>query len=225
MFPYQPPHIRKRRMLAAPGLPNATTVGSRSTSLSNDPLTHDRHQNHPNLQGIHAQLDAILLHVAARPPEPPTLPNSSPMTTGPFASDTIQSASSSEQSPSPASGGCLSPFTPSGQRSLSPPVTPALSTAVYRSLKLNKTVITYTQADVPDPVAVSFSNNIPRLNRMWDDTSAHWDGQSVLTIVGQPIALVYWPEVFRYGKKKQWQGTKAKWFEWKVRLSIESPVM
>ncbi|KAG2739599.1 hypothetical protein P692DRAFT_201729417 [Suillus brevipes Sb2] len=50
---------------------------------------------------------------------------------------------------------------------------------------------------------------------MWDDLSPHWGGESVLTIGGHPIPLMYWPDVYRYGKTCQWQGTKSRWTEWR----------
>lgn len=81
---------------------------------------------------------------------------------------------------------------------------------------LDNTTITFTQDDVPDPPAVSFADDIPKLNSMWDDSPAHWGREAHLIINGHLIPLVYWPDAYRYGKKKQWQGTKAKWHEWKV---------
>src|SRR6266704_2831166 len=82
-------------------------------------------------------------------------------------------------------------------------------------------MITFTEADVPSPSAISFASDIPSLNRMWDDTSPYWDGNSKLVILGHPIALVYWKDIYtsKMGvswKPKQWKGTKGKWFEWKV---------
>ncbi|KII83179.1 hypothetical protein PLICRDRAFT_119756 [Plicaturopsis crispa FD-325 SS-3] len=50
---------------------------------------------------------------------------------------------------------------------------------------------------------------------MWDDTSLHWGRESVLQLQGRPIALVYWPELYRYGKELQWKGIKAPWCDWK----------
>lgn len=52
-----------------------------------------------------------------------------------------------------------------------------------RTLKLaNDLSITFSEDEVPDPPAVGFANNIPALNRMWDDTSPAWDGHSDLVI-------------------------------------------
>lgn len=82
------------------------------------------------------------------------------------------------------------------------------------------TEVSFSVSSVPDPVAVTFTQDIPRLNAMWDDTSPHWGGESVLTIKGHPIPIVYWPDVYRYGKFGQWQGTKSCWTDWRVSGSI-----
>ncbi|KAG2755632.1 hypothetical protein P692DRAFT_201701187 [Suillus brevipes Sb2] len=54
---------------------------------------------------------------------------------------------------------------------------------------------------------------------MWDDTSPHWGGESVLTIKGHPIPIVYWPDIYCYGKFGQWQGTKSRWTDWRDVVS------
>jgi hypothetical protein len=98
---------------------------------------------------------------------------------------------------------------------------PQLLIAPERELILgNSHAIRFTLEGIPDPPAVSFATNLPRLNSMWDDTTPHWCGSSPLIISGHPIPVVYWPEVYKYGKKDQWKGTKAKWFEWKVVSSL-----
>jgi hypothetical protein len=83
------------------------------------------------------------------------------------------------------------------------------------------TTIWFSESETPDPPAVSFAHDIPRLNGMWDDTTSHWGGSSVLVIQGRPIAITYWCNIYSYAKSKknQWKGMKAKWFEWKVRLA------
>jgi hypothetical protein len=85
-------------------------------------------------------------------------------------------------------------------------------------------VLVFTEDDVPAPPALSFADDLPALNRMWDDTSTFWDHHSSLVIKGYPIALVYWKEVYtskigKSWKPHQWKGTKGKWFEWKVSSS------
>jgi hypothetical protein len=90
-----------------------------------------------------------------------------------------------------------------------------------RQLKLGDgTEVSFVVSNVPDPVAVTFKQDIPRLNAMWDDTSPYWRKESVLTIEGHPIPIVYWPDVYRYGKYGQWQGTKSQWCGWRVSECI-----
>lgn len=38
----------------------------------------------------------------------------------------------------------------------------------------NGTELKPTLTEIPDPPVVSFIDNIPRLNQMWDDTLIHW---------------------------------------------------
>jgi hypothetical protein len=90
------------------------------------------------------------------------------------------------------------------------------------SLKLADATIKYLACDIPDPPAMSFVNDLSQLDRMWDDHSPQWDSSSPLRISGHPIALVYWPRVFRYQGSTQWQGIKQRWFEWRVCLNCSS---
>ena len=60
----------------------------------------------------------------------------------------------------------------------------------------NRTALTFIEADISNPPAILFASDLSRLNYMWDDTSIHWDQQSVLTIHGCPIALIYWKDVY-----------------------------
>jgi hypothetical protein len=83
------------------------------------------------------------------------------------------------------------------------------------------TRIEFTANDVGPPPAVSFANDLPQLNRMWDDTSAFWDGNSVLVIKGVPIPIVYWKEVYARSKlggsswkPGHWKRVKGSWCEW-----------
>jgi hypothetical protein len=84
----------------------------------------------------------------------------------------------------------------------------------------NRRTITFTDSDIPDPRAHSFADDIPDLNRKWDDTSPYWDGTASLKIKGHPIALVYWPTVYSRHRPYQWTGIKQKWGEWQVCLSF-----
>ncbi len=129
-------------------------------------------------------------------------------------------ATSSSLPPSPLTQNSLpmsSVATPSSESSEN-------AVAQMRTLRLgNGTILTITEADILNPPAISFASDFPRLNRMWDDTSIHWDRQSVLIIHGCPIALIYWKDIYtaKSGiswKPGQWKGIKGKWFDWKVSM-------
>ncbi|KAG2156991.1 hypothetical protein DEU56DRAFT_688491, partial [Suillus clintonianus] len=63
------------------------------------------------------------------------------------------------------------------------------------SLKLrDRTEVSFAVSSVPDLVAITFMQDIQCLNAMWDNTSPHWGGESVLMIEGHPILIVYWPD-------------------------------
>lgn len=114
------------------------------------------------------------------------------------------------------------PASHSGITSSPQPALSNIEDQSHRQYKIkfrDNTTLAFTQAEVPDPPAVSFADNLPKLNAMWDDSPEHWGGESCLSISGRAIPLVYWPEVYRYGKKHQWKGTKGKWHEWKVCFS------
>lgn len=72
----------------------------------------------------------------------------------------------------------------------------------------------YHAEDVPDPPALNITGNIPKLARMWDDSSIDWDRSSPLVIKDVPIALKHWKEV--YSGSKIWAGIKQTWHSWRV---------
>jgi hypothetical protein len=78
------------------------------------------------------------------------------------------------------------------------------------------TSLVFTEDDVPDPPTTTFTDDIPRLNRMWDDTSVYWDQDSVLKILGHPIPVVRWPEVYKRWKRGDWDIIKSNYVDWKV---------
>jgi hypothetical protein len=81
----------------------------------------------------------------------------------------------------------------------------------------NSTILNFTKEEVGDPPAISFANDIPHLVQTWDDTSDDWDpNKCVLHIQGWPIAIIYWREVYMYGKKGQWKGIQNRWMDWQV---------
>jgi hypothetical protein len=81
----------------------------------------------------------------------------------------------------------------------------------------NGTILNFTKEEVGDPPAISFANDIPCLIQIWDDTLDEWNPHKcVLHIQGHPIALVYWRDVYIYGKKGQWKGIQNRWTDWQV---------
>jgi len=173
------------------------------------------HQGDLNMQLIHwqinSQLATILSYVNTLLVDYPTIasPLASSVTMHPPAIDTPLESSSSGSHlhtasicPSPSSEHPSLKLDTTPQASPrhsdhpTPPVLSLLSTSSQCSLTLgNSEVILFTEADVPDPVAVLFATNIPCLNKMWDDKPIHWDGISILSIRGHPVTLVYWPEI------------------------------
>jgi hypothetical protein len=123
------------------------------------------------------------------------------------------------------------PDTPVPALSLS---VPAVSTPITRSstppvpsdvISISKTthsrtlvlgddkLLYYRTDDVPDPPALNITGNIPKLARMWDDSSVDWDRSSPLVINDVPIALIHWKVVY---SGKVWAGIKQNWHSWKV---------
>ena len=90
------------------------------------------------------------------------------------------------------------------------------------TLQIAEKQVHYSAADIPDPPALSFTQDLARLDRQWDDRSPQWDNTSPLCILNHPIALIYWPKVYQYRGNKQWTGVKQRWFEWKVRTSYDT---
>ncbi|KAG6819066.1 hypothetical protein H0H93_015785 [Arthromyces matolae] len=89
-----------------------------------------------------------------------------------------------------------------------------------RTLQLgNGIILTLTKDGIPEPPTTSFTNDVLRLNAMWDDKSSHWQGKSDLTIAGHPIALVYWRDVYSYWLPQYWTSIKTRWSEWRLVVS------
>lgn len=96
--------------------------------------------------------------------------------------------------------------------------TPSVPTTMRTLVLGDGSTLQYTVDEIPDPPTTTFTDlNFPRLNRMWDDApGSSWDNSSTLIIRGRSIAAKYWPEVYRYGKPRQWEGLKGKWGDWQV---------
>jgi len=115
-------------------------------------------------------------------------------------------------------GAAASPATPSEVTSSheQPPTVATSLPGPLESLRLgNGRTLCFSKQSVPDPPGISFAKEIPRLVKMWDDSSVDWDpAQAVLHIQGEPIALKHWKSVYRYGKAGQWAGAKKLWYQW-----------
>ncbi|KAF9072470.1 hypothetical protein BDP27DRAFT_1320516 [Rhodocollybia butyracea] len=92
------------------------------------------------------------------------------------------------------------------------------SIRTYAVMLAGTQALTFTYNDIPDPRQISFADDIPRLDRVWDDERANWDASEcskLLVIKGTPVALRYWPDVYRNKNDQRWKGIKATWTEWK----------
>jgi hypothetical protein len=78
------------------------------------------------------------------------------------------------------------------------------------------TSLVFTEDDVPDPPTTTFTDDIPWLNQMWDDTSTYWNRDLVLKILGHPIPIDHWPEVYKWWKWGNWDVIKSNYVDWKV---------
>jgi len=105
----------------------------------------------------------------------------------------------------------------------------ALGNLKTRTIHLGDgTHVKFTANDVGPPPAISFTNKLPQLNHMWDDTSGYWDRNPVLVIEGVPIPIVYWKGVYAWlksggslWKQGHWKRVKGSWCKWQVGRLIK----
>ena len=175
------------------------------------------------LQEVHFKLDALLLRIP-HIPAVPALPLA--MLPPPALPHTRISSDASGQLYTTVMAMAPPPYSPpSHALSLdglptSAPVplgAPQMVHEKSRTLRFGSGhVITFTAQDVPPPPTTTFPDNIPHLNSMWDDTTGHWNRDSVLRIHGHPIALVYWPVVYTRWRPGDWDTLKTQFGHWKV---------
>ncbi|KAF9016829.1 hypothetical protein BDP27DRAFT_1356073 [Rhodocollybia butyracea] len=72
------------------------------------------------------------------------------------------------------------------------------SNRTYAVTLAHTQALMFTYNDIPD---------IPRLDRVWDDEPTPYQRH--------PVALRYWPDVYRNKNDQRWKGIKATWTEWK----------
>lgn len=165
-----------------------------------------------------------------RPPESATVSNSSigsittqptpfnmPSVCPPSLSATVSTLLPELQSV-PGDGDSLLASVSSLAAVTTPSPSTSLATETSRFLVLaDGTALWYSVDEIPDPPTTTFKDlDFARLDRMWDDAQTCWDKSSTLIIGGRSIAVKYWPEVYRYGKPRQWEGIKGKWGNWQV---------
>ncbi|KAF9075774.1 hypothetical protein BDP27DRAFT_1414946 [Rhodocollybia butyracea] len=79
--------------------------------------------------------------------------------------------------------------------------------------------LSFNYSDIPDLTQqLSFANDIPCLDCIWDDEGANWNAEEcrkISSINGIAVALRYWREIYSNKKDKRWKGIKASWTEWK----------
>ena len=84
-------------------------------------------------------------------------------------------------------------------------------------IELPSGLLRFNAIDIPDPPPRDAPYDMVTLDRMWDGSpSSLWDPSLTISIRGVQIALVHWPDVFRYRRNVQWKGTKQRWYDWKV---------
>ena len=71
----------------------------------------------------------------------------------------------------------------------------------------------FTALDISDPPHLSFSNDMDGLVRDWEDSS-------YLIIKGVPVAIKYWPQIFRWARPAAWEVLKDNWSNWRVMALI-----
>ncbi|KAF5375456.1 hypothetical protein D9757_009967 [Collybiopsis confluens] len=96
-------------------------------------------------------------------------------------------------------------------------------------------ILQFRYSEIPNPaLQISFSDNIARLGRVWDDEAdgndvhaeMKWDPAdcaNLLSINGTPVALRYWCDVYKGKKDRRWTLLKGTWTEWKVLVNVIPP--
>ncbi|KAF8257360.1 hypothetical protein EI94DRAFT_1758942 [Lactarius quietus] len=98
-----------------------------------------------------------------------------------------------------------------------PPPFAASDSGPFECLNLaNGKLLSYSKQSVPDPPSISFSKDLRLMMRIWDNNAPKWTpSEAVLHLQGEPIALKHWRDLYRYGKPRQWKGTKKHWSNWR----------
>ncbi|KAJ4476811.1 hypothetical protein C8R41DRAFT_963939, partial [Lentinula lateritia] len=89
----------------------------------------------------------------------------------------------------------------------------------FEIILANQKLLRFKYHDIPEPsLQLSFTHDIARLDRIWDDKGSHWDPMdcaTVSSINGVPVALCYWQQIYKGKKDQHWDGIKGMWSEWR----------
>jgi hypothetical protein len=96
----------------------------------------------------------------------------------------------------------------------------ASSIASSESMKIlilgDETRLQFLSSDVADPPSISFTKDIAKLGRVWDDSHPEFSPtECALRIKGHAVALKHWPTAYSYSHDTRWHGTKKIWDTWK----------
>ncbi|KZT08471.1 uncharacterized protein LAESUDRAFT_649040 [Laetiporus sulphureus 93-53] len=69
------------------------------------------------------------------------------------------------------------------------------------TIELASGALEFDSSEVPDPPAISFTNDLDRLDCIWDDSSPSWDNSSPLLLRDRSIALIHWLKLYQYPLK------------------------
>lgn len=81
-------------------------------------------------------------------------------------------------------------------------------------LVLARSILLYSENDLPDYVPTGIALLAEDLDVLWDDARPHWRGTSPLVIKSVPIALKYWPCI--HWPPPVWATVSKTWNRWKV---------
>jgi hypothetical protein len=193
-----------QRVLPTPSLPS---LGAPSTSSLTEPS---------DLPG--SLLDrAMFTGGSGTSSTPSLLPGPNNLCGNPQSPDTVLRLPTSTTSTATSSAS----FTPTPTASSAPTPTDS-SDDKYHAISLSHgRILTFKYSQIPDPPSISFVADIPRLNCIWDDEKPSFDAEEcskISAINGTPVALRYWPDLYRNKKDLRWKGIKSSWVEWKYMV-------
>ncbi|TRM55436.1 hypothetical protein BD626DRAFT_542703 [Schizophyllum amplum] len=69
------------------------------------------------------------------------------------------------------------------------------------------------ESDLPSAPA-GVGTDIARIACMWA-YDGHWRGESALHLHGHPVPMQYWPDIFKYWHKGNWEAIKSDYVKWR----------